>query len=89
MRDSAVVRCRMKRANRADILIPTMSGKESADTVRVKAAEITTQERGRLEARWERGHTHLMVGMSTREGRFFAAILSVTHSSRSHLVNTL
>ena len=45
--------------------IPTMSGKEFAGTVRVKAAEITTQESDRLEARRARGHAHLMVGMST------------------------
>ena len=47
------------------MLIPTMSGKESAGTARVKAAEVTTQESGRLEARRARGHAHLMVGMST------------------------
>ena len=47
------------------MLIPTMSGKESAGTVRVKAAGITTQESDRLEARRARGHALLMVGMST------------------------
>ena len=45
--------------------IPTMSGKEFAGTVRVKAAEITTQESDRLDARRARGHTHRKVGMST------------------------
>ncbi len=49
----------------AGMLIPTMSGKESAGAARVKAAGITTQKRGRLEARWARGHTHRMVGMRT------------------------
>ena len=65
------------------MLIPTMSGKESAGTARVKAAEITTQKRGRLEARWARGHTHLMVGMRP-ERTASSAILSFTRSSRAH-----
>ncbi len=65
------------------MLIPTMSGKESAGAVRVKAAEITTQESDRLEARRARGHAHLMVGMNTGEDRFFAAILSFTRASRA------
>ena len=59
------------------MLIPTMSGKESAGTARVKVTKITAQEEVRLEARRARGHTHLMVGMRTGEGRFLAAILSL------------
>ena len=66
------------RANYAKMLIPTMSGKESAGTARVKAARIAIQERGRLEAWQARGHTHRKVGMSTSEDRFLAAILSAT-----------
>jgi len=53
------------RANCADMLIPTMSSKESAGAARVKAGQITTEKRGRLDARWARGHTHLLVGMRT------------------------
>ena len=65
------------------MLIPTMSGKQSAGTARVKAGLVTTQERGRLEARWARGHTHLMVGNENLIGPFLAAILSCTRSSRA------
>jgi len=53
----------MDRAHCADVLIPTMSGKNSAGMARVKAAKITTQRRevalrrgghaGTLTARWE------------------------------------
>ena len=46
------------RANGADMLIPTISGKESAGVSRVKAARVKTQRKGRLEARRARGHTH-------------------------------
>jgi hypothetical protein len=53
------------RANCADMLIPTMSGKENAGAARVKATRITTQRRHRLEASWAREHTHRMVGMRT------------------------
>jgi len=60
------------------MLIPTMSGKESVGTARVKAAGTTAQRRDRLEARLARGHTHLMVVMRTCEDRFLAAILSCT-----------
>ena len=55
----------VRRGYRGNFRYPiTMAGKEPAGTVRVKAAEITAQESGRLEARRACGHTHLMVGMS-------------------------
>ena len=59
--------CRSRgfRANCADMLIPTMSGKENAGAARVKATRITTQQGHRLEAGRAREHTHRMVGMRT------------------------
>jgi hypothetical protein len=70
------------RADCADMLIPTMQGKRSAGTLRVKAARITSQKIGRLEARRARGYTHRKVGMSSWEDRL-AAILPLTRTIRS------
>lgn len=44
---------------------PPCQAKNPRGAARVKAGLVTTQERGRLEARWARGHTHRMAGMRT------------------------